>query len=272
MKTTGIRIEVPQNLYERLQAEQEQRRLKTGKKPALAAIILEFCSKTLDLNPNAHSDVHSVHDSVHRIEHSKATDYDNEKRLKHWEDKLIAFNKTLQEREKNVKNEEKEVFKEKMDVFDLRTKVMDEREKAHQKALAATEMIFEKTLLQNELKQKNERIEYLSKELSFIKDKLLATLKGQSKNDSNSFWEQIKPYLPYIGGVIALLATYLIANKADKPSLPPILKELAGVFDGLSEKDKQALGEKLNHYAKQHTSPVNETQTLHDRFAQAKKK
>ena len=268
--TTGIRIEVSQSLYERLQEEQEQRRIATGKKPDLAAIILEFCSQKLDANQNVHSDVHNVHESVHSIEHSKVTDNNNEKRLKHWEDKLIVLNKTLQEREKNLKNDEKEIFKEKVDVLEMRSKVMDEREKIHQKALAATEMIFEKTLLQNELKHKDERIEHLNKELGFIKDKLLANLKAQSKNQPNSFWEQIKPYLPYIGGVIALLATYLIANKENKPSLPPILKELAGLFDGLSEKDKKALGEKLSYYAKQHTAPVNESQTLHDRFGKLK--
>ncbi|MBI5541232.1 MAG: hypothetical protein HY951_14295 [Bacteroidia bacterium] len=173
--TTGIRLEVPQSLYESLQTEQEKRRIKTGKKPALAAIIMDFCSEKLEENENAHSFVHSVHESIHSSEISNSginkTGSDNEKKLRQWEEQLAIKNKSLQEQERKLKEQEKEIFKEKIEVLDLKSKVLDEREKIQQKAQEGMEKVIEHKLLQSELKFKDERIQRLENELSLAKSK-----------------------------------------------------------------------------------------------------
>lgn len=265
--TTGIRLEVTQDLYERLQTEQEKRRIKTGKKPALSVIIMDFCTEKLEENENVHSDVQTVQKSVHNAEHSNSgkdeVHSNTEKRLKNWEEKLSIKNITLQE-------QEKEIFKKKMEVLDLKNKVLDEREKLQQKALEGTETIIEMKLLQNESKHKDERIQRLETELSIAKSKSQRTHEDRKESQPQTFWEQIKPFLPVISGGIGLIAGYFIAQKNKKPELPPVLKELAGLFDHLSEEDQKKLGEKLKYYTEMHTTPVKEDKTLQLNIKQMK--
>jgi hypothetical protein len=264
--TTGIRLEVPQDLYERLQTEQEKRRVKTSKKSALAAIILEFCLAKLEENENVHFDVHTVQNSVHNSENPNSSkdksDSNTEKRLNNWEEQLSIKNKSLQEKERKLKEQEKEIFKEKMEVLDLKSKVLDEREKLQQKTLEGTESIIEMKILQNESKHKDEKIQRLETELSIAKSKSQRTHEYRKESEPKTIWEQIKPFLPYIAGGLALLAAYFIAQKNKKPELPPVLKEFAGLFDHLSEEDQKKLGEKLKYYADMHTTPVEENKIL----------
>jgi hypothetical protein len=49
------------------------------------------------------------------------------------------------------------------------------------------------------------------------------------------------------------------------------LLELAGVFDGLSENDQKALGEKLKYYADKHTDPADANKMLQLSISQSKK-
>lgn len=258
--TTGIRLEVPQDLYEKLQAEQEKQRIKSGKKPALSVIIMDFCTEKLEESENVHSDVEIVQKSVHNAEHSNLSkdkvDSNTEKRLQKWEEQLLIKNKSLQEQERKIKEQEKEIFKEKMEVLDLKSKVLDEREKLQQKTLEVTESIIELKLLQNESKHKEEKIQQLKEELSIAKSKSKKIQEERKESEPKTFWEQIKPFLPVISGGIGLIAGYFIAKNNNKPELPPVLKEFAGLFDHLSEEDQKKLGEKLKYYADLHTDSV----------------
>jgi len=177
--TTGIRLEVPQSLYERLQAEQDKRRIKTGKKTALAAIIQEFCSEKLEENENILSDVHDVHESVHNSENPDSgrikTISDTEKRLRQWEEQLSIKLKLSQERERMLNEREIEILQEKNDVLEIKSEVLDEREKLQQKTYEGTESMIEHQLLKNESKYKDERIQRLEKELSLAKSRSLRT-------------------------------------------------------------------------------------------------
>ena len=273
--TTGIRIEVPQDLYKKMQEEQEKRTVVTGKKPALSAIILEICSEKLDACEDVHSDVHGVQESVHKSVHPNSSpdkkDSDAEKRLQHWEERLSKWEKSLLERDKMIKDQEKEIFQEKLDVLELKSMVLDERDKVHQKALDGTEMVVDMRLLKNDLKHKDEVIHQLSKELSFIKDKLLTRMADHKKDEPKTLMEQFKGFLPWIAGGLALISIYLLATKDNKPALPKELHELAGVFDGLSENDQKALGEKLRYYADKHTDPADANKMLQLSISQSKK-
>jgi len=275
MKTTGIRIEVPQDIYKKMQEEQEKRTILTGKKPALSAIILEFCSEKLDACEYVHSDVHDVHESEHKSVHTNSNldkkDSDTEKRLQHWDERLSKWEKSLFERDKMIKNQEKEIFQEKLDALELKSMALDERDKVHQKALDGTEMVVDMRLLKNDLKHKDEVIHQLSKELSFIKDKLLSRMKDHKKGEPKTLLEQFMGFLPWIAGGLALISIYLLATKDNKPALPKELLELAGVFDGLSENDQKALGEKLKYYADKHTDPADANKMLQLSISQSKK-
>ena len=111
-------------------------------------------------------------------------------------------------------------------------------------------------ILQNESKHKDERIHRLENELSIAKSKPQKNYEDRRENEPKTIWEQIKPFLPFISGGIGLIAGYFIAKKTNKPELPPVLKEIAGLFDHMSEEDQKKLGEKLKYYADMHTDSV----------------
>ncbi len=263
--TTGIRLEVPQDIYERLLTEQEKRRIKTGKKPALAAIIIDLCSIKLEEIENVHYDVHSVQKNVQNPEHTDSVKenelFNIEKRLKKREEQLAIREKSLLEQERKLSEREKEIFNDKMEILDMKSKVLDEREKLLQKTLEGTESIIEMKLLQNESKHKDEKIQQLREELSNAKSKLQKIKEERKESEPKTFWEQIKPFLPFISGGLGLIAGYFIVKKNNKPELPPVLKEIAGLFDHLSEEDQKKLGEKLTYYANLHTVPAKENKT-----------
>ncbi|MBI5542188.1 MAG: hypothetical protein HY951_19180 [Bacteroidia bacterium] len=164
-QTTGIRLEVPQSLYERLQAEQEKRRFNTGKKPALALIIMDYCLEKLDENDVQQSILFSEQpgSEINMI------DSHTEKRLRLWEEQLFMKQKSSQERENRLNEREKEILQEKNTVLEIKSKLLDEREKFQQKTFEGTESIIEQKLLQNELKYKDEKIQRLENELSMAK-------------------------------------------------------------------------------------------------------
>ena len=256
--TTGIRLEVPNDLYEKLQDEQERRRLKTGKKPGLSAIIQEICSNKLDENETTQYNVHSVHDSVQISAQSNLNDSNSEKQLKQWEERLVKWEKSLQEREKNIKEQEKVILREKQDVLDYKSNVQNEREKVLQSALNGTEQIIELKLLQSELTHNEEKITRLQKELEIAKNKIQKNKENQKINKPKTLWEQIKEYLPYIATGISLLAAYFMTQKDKRPALPPVVNELAGLFEHFSETDQKILGEKLKIFVDNHSAPVKD--------------
>ncbi|MBI5539064.1 MAG: hypothetical protein HY951_03330 [Bacteroidia bacterium] len=165
--TTGIRLEVPQSLYERLQAEQEKRRFKTGKKPALALIIMEYCLEKLDENEN---DVQKcIHPSEQSDLETNKIDSNTEKRLRRWEEQLFMKQKLSQEKEIRLNEREKEILQEKNNLLEIKSKLLDEREKFQQKTFEGMESMIEQKLIQNELKYKDEKIQRLENELSIAK-------------------------------------------------------------------------------------------------------
>lgn len=260
--TTGIRIEVSQELYEKLQDEQEKRRVTTGKKPALSAIILEFCSEKLNMSNNVQTSVHNVHQNVHKTEHVSSdlekASLRTENQLRQWEERLSRWEKTLLEREKRIKEQEEEIYQEKLTLLDLKSKILDERDKIHQQALEGTEKMVELKLLQKELTHKDDKIQQLTRELGLIKENVHSNNKDRKSVEPKTFWEQVKDYLPWIITGITAIVAYLLAKKGNKPPLPQELKGLAVYFDGLPEKDQKALGEKLKYYANLHAPTANE--------------
>lgn len=252
-KTTGIRLEVPQHLYEKLQEEQELRTSDTGKKPSLASIILDFCKEKLDNNVHEHF---NVHESAHNSGGSNKVDPNLEKHLKYREENLVKWDNALKERERKSKELEKIVYQERMEVMDMRNKVLDEREKVYQKTLEGSEALVDNKLLQAELKQKDEKIRQLEKENNFAKSKLSGNRVINEKENTKTIWEHIKDNLPLILGGFAILGTYLLAKKDSKPKLPAHMEGLSKIFNQMDEKEQKALGEKLVSLAEQHTDIV----------------
>ena len=87
--------------------EQDKIRTSTGKKPALSAIILKFCSEKLSTSEYVQNDVHIVRGNVHIPEHltsdlEKASPV-TEKQLLQWDERLSRWEKSLLEREKRIK-------------------------------------------------------------------------------------------------------------------------------------------------------------------------
>ena len=69
METTGIRLEVEPWLYDTLIEEQEQRRLKTGRKQSLSTIIIEFCMKGLTVSELfVQKSTHSEHKNISSVQ------------------------------------------------------------------------------------------------------------------------------------------------------------------------------------------------------------
>jgi chromosome segregation ATPase len=260
--TTGIRIEVPYDLYEKLQEVQNKIRTSTGKKPALSAIILKFCSEKLSASEYVQKDVHVVRENVQKPEHT-GSDLEKaspgaEKRLLQWDERLSRWEKSLLEREKRIKEQEREIYQEKAIILDSKSKLLDEREKAHKQTLEGTEKLFELKILQNELNHKDDKIQQLTRELGSLKETVQTAKRDHKQAEPKTFLEKIKEYMPWIITVLVIIAAYLLAKKGSKPALPEELKGLAPFFDGLSEEDQKALGEKLKYYANLYSVPAKE--------------
>ncbi len=255
-KTTGIRLEVPQHLYDKLQEEQEHRTPNTGKKPSLASIILDFCNEKLDNNVHEHF---NVHESVHNSGATNKIDSKLEKQLKNWEEKLAKWDNSLKERERKSKELEKIIYQERMEVMDMRNKVLDERDKVYKKALEGTEAMVDNKFLNAELKHKDDKIKQLEKEQTYNRNKLLRTIENNNKIETKTIWDYIKDNLPLILGGFATLGAYLLAKKEDKPKLPKEMDGLAYMFNQMDEQGKKILGEQLISFAEQHTEIVKKT-------------
>lgn len=262
MTTTGIRIEVPQDLYLKLQEEQEKNRTKTGKKQALATIILKICSERFLIGEIVQNDVHFVQENVQKPERTgsdlEKASLGTEKRLLQWDERLSRWEKSLQEKEKRIKEQEKEIYQEKMIILDSKSKLLEEREKSHKQTLEGTEKLFELKILQNELNHKDEKIQQLTRELGSLKGTVHTAKRDHKQAEPKTFLETIKEYLPWILTAIGIIALYLLAKKGSKQALPDDLKGLAPFFDGLSEEDQKLLGEKLSYYANLHAPLVKD--------------
>ncbi|MBI5540309.1 MAG: hypothetical protein HY951_09650 [Bacteroidia bacterium] len=249
-KTTGIRLEVPQHLYDKLQEEQEYRTPNTGKKPSLASIILDFCNEKLDNNVHEHF---NVHESAHNSVATNKTDSKLEKQLKNWEEKLAKWDNSLKERERKSKELEKIIYQERMEVMDMRNKVLDEREKVYQNALAGSETLVDNKFLHAELKHKDEKIKQLEKDQAYDRSKLLRTIEKNNKEETKSIWDHIKDNLPLIIGGFTLLGAYLLSKKDNKPKLPKEMDGLVNMINQMDEQGKKIIAEKLISFTEQHT-------------------
>jgi len=290
MKTTSVRVDVPDSLYEILVSDQEKRRQSSGKKkPSLSSIILEYCGKN---NKNVPADqnndhyeqrvVHPEHNNVRheqkKVHHNQKSIQNNvqpeqntsvipnsslpdtgiEKRLKHWEEHLSRWEASLREKETMLKEKEEDLFDQKEEVYQMKIDLLEQKDNYRQETLAGPEKIIESRMLSYDLEHKNKKISELEERL---KDAELKYHKAQKQaetiKETPSFLDQIKEYWPLILAVLGILGAYLFNHKKDKTKLDPQLETIAKILGKLDPKEKESLGKAIldlvNNFQKENT-------------------
>jgi chromosome segregation ATPase len=204
MKTTSVRVDVPDSLYEILVSDQEKRRQSSGKKkPSLSSIILEYCGKNNKYVPadqyndqyeqrvvhpeqiNVHPEQNHVRHEQKKIQHHQKNIQNNvqleqnntvipnsslpetgiEKRLKQWEEHLSRWEASLREKEAMLKEKEEDIFEQKEDVYQMKIDLLEQKDNYRQETLAGPEKIIESRMLSYDLEHKNKKISELEERL-----------------------------------------------------------------------------------------------------------
>lgn len=243
---TSVRIEVPQDIYDALRLEQEIRRRASGKKTAMAVLILEYCSLWMNHKENASEDSTMGSPASPNInQQSLATT------LPSLND-LLIFEKKLKEREENVQKAERynnqrqnelndgflELAEKQSEVLEQKEQAIEKKEQAKQISLDCAHDKWAIERLTADLAAKDNTIQHQKTEIENLKNTVLKSLhKIEQSTKSNVFMDYILPILPSIIPIIL----FFITNKkiADIAELNPIQTELKHIFNKLSPEDEK---------------------------------
>jgi hypothetical protein len=277
----GIRIEVPYDIYEKLQTEQEKRRLKSGKKPALASLILEFTSQKLD-------EIKDVPDSVQGVQPNEQNsgiqkpqqvqaipliDPNTEKYYKQWESRLTVWENSLSNRDRALKSDECDVYEKKDELLEMREGLLNKQEEMQKKSVITTEMIVENSMLKKDIEYKTEKNAGLEKQLDFIKKSVQNNLDSIQKKVSEetkkpNWMEKLMDGLPWLlaGGSAGALITYFTSKGQNKQNefekLPPPVQKIAKFLENVAEGDHDKLVNLMLQNAKLLTEPAAENKNI----------
>jgi DNA repair exonuclease SbcCD ATPase subunit len=245
---TSVRIEVPQDIYDALHLEQEIRRQASGKKTAMAVIILEYCSSWMNHKGNAPAD--STIGSAVSPNNNQQSPATTQASL----NDLLQLEKKLKEREENIQkaerynnqrqNELNEAFLELNDkqseVLDQKEQAIEKKEQAKQISLDCThdKWVIEKLTADNAAKDST--IQHQKTEIENLKNNVIKSLqKIENNTKSNIFMDYIVPLLPSIIPIVL----FFITNKkiAEIAELNPIQTELKHIYNKISAEDENKL-------------------------------
>lgn len=270
MKTTGIRLEVEPWLYNVLIEEQEERRQKTGRKHALSALILEFCTKGLsfsrcslpvsgnfvqkksDFEQKKDDPVQNFEGSVQQNSVQNALlspiNLDEIANLKETllrkEYDLLEKERGMALREKEIADKETELEEKALKTLEHWNDLLDRKElsmqKSNEKILQQLEMDHQR----KELTEKAELIKNLKKENDGLKEHTLKILqKIDQQTEKNILLNYIVPFLP---SIISIIGFFITNKKIENiQELNPIQTEIGNMMKKLSDTDKEKLSTKL---------------------------
>jgi hypothetical protein len=265
---TGIRLEVEPWLYNILIKQQEQQRQKTGKKPSLSALILEFCTKGLSVSDhvvqNNSRSVQENNDSVQNLQGFVQDDpkktsemYEvNLEEISKLKESLLREQQELKDKEHSLANKERDIEERENELTEKAIKAMqewnellDSKEQFHQRNIEKAEQKWLIEKQKTDLTDKIETIKILKQENLQLKKDIIETLQKIDKQTEKSLLlDYIVPFLP---SVISIIGFFMTNRNIDHiQELSPILAEIGNLMKELSETDKQNLAKKLEESLK----------------------
>jgi DNA repair exonuclease SbcCD ATPase subunit len=271
METTGIRLEVEPWLYQVLIEEQEQRRLKTGRKQSLSTIIIEFCTKGLTVFglsvQNKADSVQKNSDSVFNIQGFVQNNHDNNPpmyqtnlyEIAKLKETLLRQEQELQEKEHRLANKESEIKEKENELVEKSKKtihewneILDNKEKAEQKSLDNIQLKWKFEQQTKELADKTESNKKLKQDNYQLKEDIIRILqKIDQQTEKSIIIDYIVPFLP---SIISIIGFFITNRKIDNiKELLPVQEEIGNIMKKLSDTDKKKLSEKLEESLKSFT-------------------
>jgi hypothetical protein len=250
--TKGIRVEVDNEFYDWLSHEQEARRRRTGKKPALSAIILDICYSRMKKNESVQNVqvVQKFLDEVEGKNYYKNKNADKEfaitqTRLTKKEAELKTLETELSQKEKFLNEKEHRIYvalekqmQQKNDLIDFKEKINEKNlEGSHNKLLVES--------LEKQVAEKNNTIMELRNEAKQAHEKIIKILNDVDKKTEKGIFEKyIQPFLP---SLINIAGCLIMNNKLnDIKELSPALKDIDRIFKQLKPEEQKELSNLLS--------------------------
>lgn len=272
MATTGIRLDVEPWLYDTLVEEQEQRRLKTGRKQSLSTIIIEFCMKGLTVSElfvqkttqselENTSSVQNIQGSVQNntiktteiiqinvdeIAKIKETTLRREQELQLKEQRLAFREREITEKENELSEKNQKSIKE-------WNELLDNKEKSQHKSLDKIHMRLQLEQQNKELNDKTEAFKKLKQENTQMREDIIKILrKIDQQTEKSVIFDYIVPFLP---SVISIIGFFMTNRKIDNlQELNPIQTEIGIIMKKLSDADRKNLSSKLEESLKSYNN------------------
>ncbi|MEI6766942.1 MAG: hypothetical protein WCM76_15030 [Bacteroidota bacterium] len=265
MKTTGVRVEVPIELYQTLVEIQQTRWQESGKKPSLSAIIIDLCTSGLDsASNNTMLGNNEIKNNPNVSLISNRAYIPGEKRNKQMEQYYCQMDATLNQRALSLRALENELMEARDDFFQKQNEFIIGKEMSVTKNQAGPEQIIELKMSKIELAHKQQTIETLKKEIANNQSIILKSLgnletsvKKQEKQ-APTIWDHIIPWIPVLVNLIGwYMAMGKINGKADLSGLTGHISEvLKGIDPENRQKVSQTIMDAVQNIIKNQTTPL----------------
>lgn len=260
MNTTGIRIEVPKQMYDWLLELQEVHKQKTGKKTSLSSIIIAICTQAQaekgenvqNFNENVQSfnkneqnfvQYSAQNSTINKLPLQKCTELSDDF-LRKWEARI-------NERAILLRSQENDLIEARDDLFQKQLEFIEEKEALTEKRMIEPQKLIELNMLKAELIIKNEKIEYLQNEISNNSSQIMQQLKSLEKHNNKlsatlgdkPIIEKLLPWLPVIINAIGIFIMYNKMNNTpnSKADLSGITEQISSLLKGVNTEDKNKI-------------------------------
>jgi len=141
------------------------------------------------------------------------------------------------------------MFEQKEEVFQMKVDLLEHKDKFRQETLAGPDKIIENRMMSYDLDHKNKKIAELEEslreaKLNYHKVQKLAESQKEKEN-SITFWDDIKKYWPAILAGLGIIGAYLVNRNKNKTKLDPHLGKIAEILEQIDPKGKESLGKAM---------------------------
>jgi hypothetical protein len=248
MTTTGIRIEVSQDFYLKLLDEQNKQKSLTGRKPALADIILNLCQKGIKYQnekiaaqqtafPAKLKDQSNDPIRENTLAAKEKELLSKEKELRTWEAELREREFDLIEKSKTINETAETLMEQRNDIYDQKETL---QEKSHEPII----LKIQKESLEREINSKNLQMQNMQQELNDLRRNVYKTILNiDRKTESNIFMKFIMPALPLIA---VFISTLILKDKLQsEENLSQAEKDILKSYNELDPKDQEEINKYL---------------------------
>jgi hypothetical protein len=242
----GVVLNIPGDIYSVLNDERDKRKLATGKRLPIAAIVYEYFTIGLQsklsgivISPDNNGEQTANAPSAIYMQHSALELAKKEKQLEAREQRLNSWENTLRSRDSDLRDRELELcdsieeLSQKKIVFAEAKELSAEKAAENMRANVTASNHLEK------IQRLNEENHALKNEINYLKDNVMGMLERVSGQvgdlpQKDILREYIFPLLPSLLIILQFILTSKNMNSTSE--IKKMMKEFAGMFGGLDEK------------------------------------